>query len=147
LLAFRDFLDSWFSRYGPISDWKKSIFKNFFKNRGYRERLKMVLFWRVTSGKKYLKIFGSLGVLWQVVKLGKTRYFQNFENFLKIQDWSVSDWLGFFEKYYVSCCNLIFLLIFGMHSFGCKERSANSAKNRFFRKFFSKKIAIYKLNK
>ena len=44
----------------------------------------MVLFWRVTSGKKYLKIFGSLGGLWQVVKLGKTRYFKNFENLLSI---------------------------------------------------------------
>ena len=138
MLALRDFLDFWFSRYGSKSEWKKSIFKKFLKIEELSWGAKNGLILRVTSGKKYLKIFGSFGVLWQVVKLGKTRYFKNFENFLKIQDWSVSDWLGIFEKYYVSCCNLIFLLIFGMHSFGCKERSANSAKNRFFRKFFLK---------
>ena len=78
-----------------------------------------------------------MGGLWHVVKLGKTRYFKNFENFLKIQDWSVSDWLGIFEKYYVSCCTLIFLSIFGIHGFGWKGRQIRP-KIVFSENFFEK---------
>ena len=137
MLAFRDFLDFWFSRYGPKSDWKKSIFKKFLKIEELSWGAKNWVILESGFRKKIFENFWIVGGLWQVVKLGKTRYFKNFENFLKIQDWSVSDWLGIFEKYYVSCCTLIFLSIFGMLSFGWKGRQIRP-KIVFSENFFEK---------
>ena len=87
---FRDFLDFCFGRYGPKSDGKKSIFKKFLKieDLSCETDSRLILQSELSTFRK--KIFQNFWMVQWTLAGGQSRrkhvFFQNFENFLKIQD-------------------------------------------------------------